>query len=61
MKVTTTKCGDIKVSIGYEEESDKVVSLKIDIESLSPENILTSMEILKGVLDLGTQGNVDES
>lgn len=61
MRKQTVMCNDVKVTIGYDEETDRAESMVIDIGILSPKAIKESVEILLGVLELGRKGKEDES
>ena len=56
MKKQTVMCDGVKVTIGYDEETDRAESLILDIGSLTPKAITDSIEILVGILELGQTG-----
>ena len=53
MKIVTQQCGNIKISMGCDEKTDKVLSLKLDIGILTSTDIKSAIKILEGVLEFG--------
>ena len=55
MKMVTMQAGDVKVTIGYDEETDAVESLRLDIATMDHTNLSLALMTLEEVIKSGTK------
>ena len=59
LKKTTQQCGEVKITISFDDQTEGIKSLRLDIGRLTVEDINTSIQILNALLQKGTD-NLDE-